>query len=93
MRSYIIANYSIDPSKADEYSKYPSEATKTTIKYGERVLVATRDSKAIEGNPEEIIVVLEFKSRADAERWYASEEYSAIKTLRPPLHQPYFSLC
>jgi uncharacterized protein (DUF1330 family) len=82
MKSYIIANYSIDPNKADEYAKYPYEAVKTTIKYGGRVLVATKDSNAIEGNPENITVVLEFNSRADAERWYTSEEYSAIKNIR-----------
>jgi uncharacterized protein (DUF1330 family) len=82
MKSYVIANYSIDPSKADEYSKYPHEAAKTTIKYGGRVLVATRNSNAIEGHPEDITVVLEFNTRADAERWYTSEEYSEIKTLR-----------
>lgn len=82
MKSYIVANYSIDPGKAEAYSKYPNEATKTTIRYSGRVLVATRNSKAIEGSPEEITVVLEFESRADAERWYASKEYSALKTLR-----------
>jgi uncharacterized protein (DUF1330 family) len=82
MKSYVIANYSIDPSKADEYSKYPYEAAKTTEKYGGRVLVATRDSRDMEGCPEAITVVLEFDSRFDAERWYASEEYSVIKPLR-----------
>jgi uncharacterized protein (DUF1330 family) len=82
MKSYVISNYSIDPNKFDNYSKYPPEAVKSTIKYGGRVLVATRDSTAVEGCPENITVVLEFDSRADAERWYASEEYSAVKSLR-----------
>ena len=50
MKSYVISSYAIDPDEFDKYSKYPSEAVKTTIKYRGRVLVATRDSTAVEGN-------------------------------------------
>jgi uncharacterized protein (DUF1330 family) len=82
MKCYVISNYSIDPGMADEYSNYPHQAVKTTIKHGGRVLVATRDSDGMEGSPENITVVLEFHSRADAEHWYASEDYSYIKPLR-----------
>lgn len=82
MKCYVITNYSIDPSKLDEYSEYPQEATKITTKYGGRILVASQDSQVAEGNPENITVVIEFDSKADAERWYTSEEYVAIKDLR-----------
>lgn len=82
MKCYVIANYSIDQDKADEYLSYPREATNTTMKYSGRVLVATRSSSTIEGSPENITVVLEFDSREDAMRWYESEEYTKIKPLR-----------
>ena len=78
----MITNYSIDPDASDVYSGYPQEAAKTTIKYGGRILVASQDSSTIEGNPESITVVIEFDSKADAERWYTSKEYTAIKDLR-----------
>lgn len=82
MKSYVIANYSIEPAKEEEYSSYPLQAARTTLQYGGRILVATKDSRTIEGEPENITVVLEFDSQADVERWYSSDEYSAIKNLR-----------
>lgn len=82
MKCYVITNYSVDPSKLDEYSEYTQEATKITTKYGGQILVASQDSQIAEGCPENITVVIEFDSKAGAERWYTSEEYVAIKDLR-----------
>ncbi|NQZ91515.1 MAG: DUF1330 domain-containing protein [Moritella sp.] len=82
MKCYVITNYSIDPSKLDEYSGYLKEVAKVTAKYGGRILVASQDNQNVEGSPEAITAVIEFDSKENAERWYASKEYTAIKDLR-----------
>jgi uncharacterized protein (DUF1330 family) len=82
MKCYVITNYSVDPNKLDVYSGYPHEAANVTTEYGGRILVASQDSQTIEGSPEKITVVIEFDSKADAQRWYASDEYTAIKDFR-----------
>tara|TARA_R100001244_G_scaffold130946_5_gene103666 strand:- start:16449 stop:16628 length:180 start_codon:yes stop_codon:yes gene_type:complete len=40
------------------------------------------DNKIVEGNPEEVTVVIEFESKEQAQKWYYSKEYTAIKDLR-----------
>jgi uncharacterized protein (DUF1330 family) len=39
-------------------------------------------TEALEGEPPKRIIVIAFKSMADAQRWYASPEYSAIRPIR-----------
>ena len=82
MKCYVITNYSIDPSKLAGYSDYPQKASSITTQFGGRLLVASIDSQVVEGEPEDITVVIEFDSRKLAQKWYSSEEYTAIKEMR-----------
>ena len=80
MPGYVIANYTIH--NREEYDKYPPAVGPTISQYGGRLLVVDREVKALEGEPGQVIVVLEFESVEAAQRWYDSPEYSAIKHLR-----------
>ena len=82
MKSYVITNYSIDPSKLTGYADYPQKASEITTQYGGKLIVASLDSQVVEGNPEDITVVIEFESKEQAQKWYASQEYTAIKNMR-----------
>ena len=80
MPGYIIAHYNIND--LEEYQKYPPAVGPTIAQYGGKVLVADREIKALEGNPKQVIVVLEFESNEAAQKWYDSPEYKAVKGLR-----------
>lgn len=80
MPGYLIANYTItDPEK---YAQYPPAVGPITAKYGGKIIVASRDSKVLEGNPSQSTVVIEFELVEAAQRWYDSPEYSKVKHLR-----------
>ena len=80
MPGYVIANYTVtDPEK---YAEYPMAAMPTLAQYGGKMLVASTESKVIEGNPLPSIVVIEFESVEAAQRWYDSPEYTKVKHLR-----------
>ncbi len=81
IKCYVITNYSIDPTKLEGDAGYPQKATVVTTQFGDRLLVASMDSKIVEGNPEDVTVVIEFESKGQAQKWYYSEEYTAIKDL------------
>lgn len=82
MKCYVITNYSIDPTKLEDYADYPQKASAVTTQFGGCLLVASMDSQIVEGDPEEVTVVIEFESKEQAQKWYASKEYTAIKDLR-----------
>ncbi len=80
MPGYFIANYTVtDPEKFEEY---PPAAGPTVAQYGGKLLVASSDSKVLEGNPLSSTVVIEFDSVEAAQRWYDSPEYTKVKHLR-----------
>nr|WP_278381871.1 DUF1330 domain-containing protein [Pseudoalteromonas distincta] len=72
----------MDPTKLEGYADYPQKASAVTTQFGGRLLVASMDNKIVEGNPEEVTVVIEFESKEQAQKWYYSKEYTAIKDLR-----------
>jgi len=82
MSAYFVFNYSVtDP---EMYGKYRSQVGPTIGQYGGAVIVATSSDvyEAVEGEPAQVLVVLEFESREKAKAWYDSPEYDAIKQLR-----------
>ena len=80
MPGYVITNYTVtDPEK---YAEYPPAVGPTLAQYGGKVIVASADSKVLEGNPAPTTAVLEFESVEAAQRWYDSPEYSKVKHLR-----------
>ena len=71
-----------DVSNADEMRKYAAGVPATVEKYGGRYLVQGGKTESIEGAPPSRIVVTAFNSMADAQKWYASPEYAALRPLR-----------
>ena len=81
MSAYIIFNNRItDPAGMAEYIP---KAIETLAPYGTEILVLEEQAQVLEGTPEHPrMVVLKFRSRDDAEAWYNSAEYSAVRPLR-----------
>ena len=80
MASYLVANYNV--SNRDGYNQYLAAVGPTIAAQGGKILVAGSGATAVEGNPGEITIVLEFPNRDALERWYKSEDYQAIIGLR-----------
>lgn len=77
---YMIANYTIkDPAT---FQKYMEAAGPLAPKYHGKVIVFDLNSTAVEGEPKSVMAIAEFPSLADAQRFYASPEYSEAKKLR-----------
>ncbi len=81
MPAYIIAEVDVtDPAGFEEYRKL---VPPTIQKYGGRYVVRGGATKTLEGGWEpKRLVVLEFPSVEQAQRWYDCEEYRAPKALR-----------
>jgi len=77
---YIAEVFSI--SNQDQFDKYAAGVPKTIEKYGGHYLVRGGKTQALEGEEPKRIVVIAFNSAADAQRWYNSPEYSAIRPIR-----------
>ena len=69
-------------SNPDRFNTYAAGVPATVEKYGGHYLVRGGKTEALEGEPPKRIIVTAFKSMADAQRWYASPEYSAIRPIR-----------
>ena len=81
MPAYVIADVTVsDPPAMEEYRK---QVPATLAKYGGRFLVRGGAHQTVEGDWKPVrLVVIEFPSLADAQRWYDSEEYRGPKALR-----------
>jgi len=80
MSAYLIANYDIHDSEM--WTKYVQSAMPNIMTAGGKVLTATHEFAAVEGQPQQVAVVIEFESMAVAKTWYESASYQAIKPLR-----------
>ncbi|HZU69756.1 MAG TPA: DUF1330 domain-containing protein [Ktedonobacteraceae bacterium] len=81
MAVYIVAEQEIiDP---EGYREYQRRVVPTILQYGGKVLAAGKPVAIIEGNwhPKRVLI-LEFESLEQVNRWYNSEEYTAIKDIR-----------
>ena len=81
MPAYVIADVTVtDPPAMEEYRK---QVPATLAKYGGRFLVRGGAHQTVEGDWKPArLVVIEFPSLLDAQRWYDSEEYRGPKALR-----------
>lgn len=80
MKGYLIANYTVhDP---ETYQKYVQAVMPVIPKYGGKFIVGDPSSKVLEGQPDQMLVVVEFESIEAAERFYNSPEYSENKHFR-----------
>jgi uncharacterized protein (DUF1330 family) len=72
----------VEVTNPDAYKPYAAGVPATVEKYGGRFLTRGGKADALEGDPPKRIVVIVFKSMADAHKWYDSPEYSAIRPIR-----------
>ena len=71
-----------DVSNLEDFNRYAAGVPATVAKYGGRYLARGGKTQTVEGEAPARIVVTAFKSMADAQKWYASPEYSALKPIR-----------
>lgn len=81
MPAYVFANVRVkDPIG---YEKYKQMVPDTIARFGGRYLARGGKAEVLEGAMEPgRMIVLEFPSYEDAERWYSSTEYAAAKLVR-----------
>jgi uncharacterized protein (DUF1330 family) len=82
--AYYLAEVS-EVSNPDQYNTYAANVPPIVQKYGGHYLVRGGKTEALEGEPPKRIVVIAFKNMADAQTWYTSPEYSAIRPIRQRL--------
>jgi len=79
--AYVLLQFNLDAP--EKFIGYRQHAAPTIQSHGGKVLVAAANADVREGAlPARQVTVIEFPSRAAAEAWYASSEYSDFKHLR-----------
>lgn len=78
--AYYVAE--VEVNNQEQYNTYIAGVPKTIEKYGGHYLARGGKTVSLEGEPPKRIVVIAFNSVADAEKWYNSPEYSAIRPIR-----------
>jgi uncharacterized protein (DUF1330 family) len=91
MTAYVVANYRI--TNPEGYSEYPPLASAAISSHGGEILVADRDSEALDGSPGNVTVVVRFASKEAAKAWYESDEYQKIRYLRTDNSVGFLSVC
>ena len=76
-RAYMIGSYDIKDQAG--FQQYIKAASPLVTQYGGRVIVYSPNVSAIEGSTRSVIVIAEFPSLADAQRYYNSPEYTAAR--------------
>jgi uncharacterized protein (DUF1330 family) len=81
MAAYVIGE--IEVTDAAAYEEYRKQVGAVNAKYGGRFLVRGGNSEPLEGgwSPKRL-VVLEFPSMEQAQKWYRSPEYAPLIKLR-----------
>jgi uncharacterized protein (DUF1330 family) len=74
--AYLIADVVISDQAA--YKAYAAKVPETLKPYNGRIVVRGTPTAKEGAPPQGIIVVIEFASLADAEKWYASPAYTAL---------------
>ena len=70
-------------SDPEKFAAYQQVAGPTVGKYGGKILGGGTNVEVVDGTWSPIgMVVIEFESMAKAKEWYASPEYSAVKSGR-----------
>jgi uncharacterized protein (DUF1330 family) len=85
MAAYMVAQY----RSATEYAAYRTAVAELNRRHGARILTQPGTAQCIEGEwNHDSMVIIEFASLADAQQFYRSQEYAAVKALRrgaPPI--------
>ena len=80
MSAYAIAHYDIHDFEL--WTKYAQAAIPNIMAGGGKILTATPEFETMEGQPQPVVVVVEFASMAAAKTWYESAAYQAIMPMR-----------
>ena len=80
MKGYVIGEIEVTDQKP--YDEYRGQVLATIEKYGGRFLVRGGRAEAVEGAAPKRMVVLEFPSLEQAQKWYRSPEYAPLIKLR-----------
>ncbi len=82
MSAYLIFVHKVTDSDKQN-NDYLPKAVETLGPYNPEIIIVDENIEVIEGNSEDTrTVVLKFKDRDEAKRWYNSPEYQAIVNLR-----------
>jgi uncharacterized protein (DUF1330 family) len=84
MAAYVIIDIAVrEPNRREEYAQYVDKVRTIVEKHGGRYLARGGRIAPLAGDwrPERIILI-EFPSRDQVERWWNSPEYKAIAGLR-----------
>jgi uncharacterized protein (DUF1330 family) len=80
LAAYVIGEIEVtDPGPYEDYRK---QVLAVVTKYGGKFIVRGGRSEALEGSAPKRLVVLEFPSMEQAQRWYRSPEYAPLIKLR-----------
>ena len=81
MKYYFVANIKIDDP--NEYQKYLNEADEIFSKYNGKYLALDDSPVVLEGKWEySRVVIIEFQSKSEFNKWYKSEDYPRILQYR-----------
>lgn len=80
MAVYVIVGYEITDPKG--FEDYVPGVVPLLQKHGAEVLVADYESKALEGEPRKVNVVLKFPSEEAAHNWYNDPAYGPVRQIR-----------
>ena len=81
MAAYVIGE--IEVTDAAAYEDYRKQVLAVVTKYGGKFIARGGKAEALEGGPApKRLVVLEFPSYEQAQKWYRSPEYAPLITMR-----------
>jgi uncharacterized protein (DUF1330 family) len=80
MAAYIIGE--IEVTNPAAYEDYRKQVLAVVEKYGGRFIARGGKAETLEGTPAKRVVVLEFPSFEQAQKWYRSPEYAPLIALR-----------
>jgi len=84
MSAYFVVTYNI--SNQDEYAKYNPGSMPTIVqtitKHGGEILVAGHDCVRLNGDEQDVKVIIKFPSSEAAQAWHDDPDYAEAKAIR-----------
>jgi uncharacterized protein (DUF1330 family) len=81
MSAYVIAN--VDIHDQTGYANYSAQTPDSIARYGGRFVARGGEAQKLEGGWEpKRVVIIEFESLEQARRWYQSDDYQRLASLR-----------
>jgi len=80
MAVFFIASY--DVLDFGKYNAYAQQAGALAVKHGGKPLVVAPDATKLEGEPNQMNIVIQFPNQEAAMGWYNDPDYQPLKQLR-----------